>query len=127
MSSELIFAAMVAALVFVVGRHLVRWRVRRTRIVGRHASGDGPANLRYTCAGCAAKFTHTRRTLLAWRKGRRSFYCKACHTKWRGHVPLAKGRLVRTREPAPAGCLGVALLLVAVPVTALVGAARYFA
>lgn len=132
MSPELIFAAGVAGIAFLVGVLYLRARARRTRSVGLHVA-SGPANMRFTCAGCSGKFTHNRRTLGAWEKGSRAFYCNACHTKWRGHPPPKPGQMVpvRAQKKGGAGCLGLALLLLAVPGVALlgavVGAVRYLA
>jgi len=92
MQLELI-AAVVALVVLVGGLWVLRARTKRTRNVGRPVSG-GPKSLRYTCAGCSQQFTHSRRTLGAWTKGTRQFYCNACHTKSRGShpAPAAQGR-----------------------------------
>jgi len=142
MASELLFAAAIAAVAFLAGLLVLRRRARRTRSVGLRPSG-GPANMRFTCAGCSGQFTHSRRTISAWDKGTRSFYCHACHTKWQGshqaQSAAGKSRFVanlqRDQGPAPApgaqtppptaapeqqgsgaGCLGIAILLVALPV-----------
>lgn len=107
---EVLFAAAIAAIAFLVGVLYLRVRAKRTRSVGLRVA-HGPANLRFTCAGCSGQFTHSRRTLAAWSKGTRRFYCNACHTKWQGSHP--------DRPPARGGsgpgCLGVVLLLMAVP------------
>jgi hypothetical protein len=88
-----IVAAMAVGAVVVVGLMFKRLRSTRTRNVGRPVA-DGPANLRFTCAGCSQQFTHSRRTLSAWRKGTRQFFCNACHTRRRGaqhrHSPAHK-------------------------------------
>src|SRR5436190_12960184 len=93
LAPELI-AAVVVAVFLVAGLLFFRSRSRRTRNVGRPVS-HGPANLRYTCAGCSQQFTHSRRTLSLWKKGTRQFYCSACHTKWRGSHPTH----VKPRHP----------------------------
>jgi hypothetical protein len=125
MAPELV-AGVFAVVVVLVGLVVQRSRARRTRTVGRPES-RGPSNLRYTCAGCSQQFTHSRRTLGAWKKGTRQFYCSACHTRWRSaraappgsRVPQADGRGGSGPSGAPAGsgsgCLGVALLLAVVP------------
>ena len=132
------------ALVVVVLLLLFRSRAARNR-GSHHSVSRGPANLRFVCAGCEGQFNHTRRTLGAWEKGTRRFYCNACHTKWRGSHPTqpiqgdatgATGPHPHTRRAEPAavrsvsalhtrfhsaqsgsgrGCLGAALLFVAVP------------
>lgn len=47
----------------------------------------GPASMQFACAGCSQQFTHTKRTVAAWEKGTRHFFCNACHQKWRGSRP----------------------------------------
>ncbi len=57
-----------------------------TRTRGPTRTGTrGPADLRFTCAGCGQKFTHSRRTIRTWEQGGRRFHCKACHTKRHGN------------------------------------------
>jgi len=91
LSPELLFAAAIAAAVFLIGLLYLRARTKRTRSVGLRVAG-GPANLRFTCAGCSGEFTHSRRTLAAWQKGTRKFFCNACHTKWQGSHPPHAGK-----------------------------------
>jgi hypothetical protein len=82
---ELLVAAAIAAAIFLLGvlyRH-ARNKRTRTRGLGRKLTG-GPTNLRFTCAGCSGKFTHSRQTLSGWERGNRKFYCKACLTKSQG-------------------------------------------
>ena len=79
-SPELLFAAAIAAAAFLVGMLYLYSRSKRTRSVGLKVAG-GPRNLRFTCAGCSGRFTHSRQTLSGWERGDRSFYCKACRTK----------------------------------------------
>lgn len=148
-----LIAAVVAAAVFVAGIFFFRARTKRTRNVGRPVSG-GPANLRYTCAGCSQQFTHSRRTLGAWDRGTRQFYCNACHTKWRGsHTAkvsqgdssksggkVADGRRSPSRStagtprhsasqsnrPRPgSGCLGMMVLFLAIPTSVVVVVVQY--
>ena len=47
----------------------------------------GPANLRFICKGCSGQFTHSTRTIGAYEKGARSFFCNPCHLKWRETNP----------------------------------------
>jgi len=112
-SPEYLFAAAVAAAAFLV---LVLWgrgRTRRTRSLGRMA-GRGPADLRYVCASCSGRFTHSRRTRMALEKGARSFYCKACHTRALGVKSPAKSQMVPQRK-ARLGCLPVVVVMVGLP------------
>jgi hypothetical protein len=91
LSPEFLFAAAIAAAAFLIGLLYLRARTKRTRSVGLRVTG-GPANLRFTCAGCSGQFTHSRRTLVAWQKGTRKFFCNACHTKWQGAHPPQAGK-----------------------------------
>ena len=151
-----VLAALGAALVLVV--LLLRFRARavRNQRVQRPVS-RGPSNLRFVCASCEEQFTHTKRTLGAWEKGTRRFFCNACHTKWRGSRPPQAGQgsgpasssahpavgrrtgpssavgstsTSRTSfQPARAGsgsgCLGVAMLLIAVPLAVVFVVVQY--
>lgn len=65
----------------------------------------------YACSGCGVQVKHNRRTVSAWEKGARSFYCKACHGKWREEQ----------FNKQPAGCLGVFVLLIVLPSIATTG------
>jgi hypothetical protein len=125
LSPEFLLAAAIGAFAFVIGLLYLRRRTRRTRSVGLRVAG-GPTNLRFTCAGCSGKFTHSRRTLAGWNKGTRSFYCNACHTKAQGlndsgiRSKSAMVSELQARVAAPdkdnkpgVGCLGIVLLLVA--------------
>jgi hypothetical protein len=134
---------------------IFRARATRRRTVERSVS-RGPPNLRFTCAGCSEPSTHTKRTLGAWEKGTRRFYCNACHKKWRGSQPIERPQSNRSAsEGAPAsatrgreqvssrssaqpsishrpahttpgsGCLGVAVLLVAVPLAVVFAIVQY--
>lgn len=57
----------------------------------------GPANIRYVCTQCAGEFTHTNRTISAWEKGSRRFFCNACHKEWRTENPVQS--ILPTRAP----------------------------
>ena len=83
-----------AALFVVVLLLLLRARAARNR-GGQRVVSRGPANLRFVCAGCEGQFTHSRRTLGAWEKGTRRFYCNPCHAKWRGSHPAQPAQPVR--------------------------------
>lgn len=36
----------------------------------------------FICKGCGGSFKHTNRTVSAWKKGSRTFYCGKCHNEW---------------------------------------------
>lgn len=115
----------------------------------------GPASVRFECAGCSQQFTHTKRTIAAWEKGTRRFFCNECHKKWRDSRPPQESQAAipanrrdhavqpqavsLSRNSASAGgfahpntrtnnfpsesrtgCLGVAVLIVVLPVIAFV-------
>lgn len=93
-SSELVFAAAVAAAAFLFGVLWLRGKAQRTRTRGKGRGGAAPANLRFVCAGCGGRFTHSRRTLAAWEKGATSFYCRACYTRSLGEGAPSPTRFV---------------------------------
>ena len=96
-----VLVTLAAVLVVVVLLLSLRARAARNCNSERPVS-RGPANLRFVCAGCEVRFDHTRRTLGAWEKGTRRFYCNACHTKWRGSQPAQNN----TTQSAGAGGSG---------------------
>ena len=104
----------------------------------------GPSNLHFVCAGCKGQFTHTKRTVAAWERGTRRFFCNSCHRSWReaqppqdqqgsqsfGGVPASAnartGRHGRDAGLAPArsGCFSVIVVVLVLPIAAYV-VARY--
>lgn len=149
--TELFIGAGLAAAVAVA--IVVRQLEKGGRGVQRPAP-RGPANLRFTCAGCSEQFTHTRRTLGAWEKGTRRFYCNECHKKWRNSQPpqplqregspgatyasLRRNGSGSSSPPfqqrtsarpvkanAGSGCLGMLVLAVAVPIGLAFVVAQY--
>ncbi|MBX3619208.1 MAG: hypothetical protein KF891_04355 [Rhizobacter sp.] len=115
-SPEIVFAVAVGLVAFLAGLLLVRKRAKRTRSVGLKVK-SGPAELRFVCASCGGRFTHSRRTLTAWENGARSFYCSACHTRSLGEGAPPKSSYV-PKPQTRSGCLPVLVLLVALPVAA---------
>ena len=144
-----------AAFAIVVVLLLFRARAARGNNVQRPVF-RGPPNMRFTCVGCSEQFTHTKRTIGAWEKGTRRFYCNACHTKWRGSHPLQSiqensavnsgvrhanrgGKPISSadtvstahtsfrsvRGGSGSGCLGVMVLLIAVPIVVTFVVAQY--
>lgn len=153
-SAEALLAAAIAAVAFLAGLWVLHRQAKRTRSVGLRPL-SGPANLRFTCAGCSGQFTHSRRTISTWSKGTRRFYCNACHTKWQGShqaqssadksrfvTHLRQGKTPPSQSSpkveAPsransasgqpskgAGCLGITVLLLALPAAMLVAVLQY--
>src|SRR5882672_3232028 len=114
----------------------------------------GPDNLHFVCAGCGGQFTHTKRTVAAWEKGTRRFFCNSCHRSWRQAQPANPAQPAHSVRAEPAarpaiasaqtvlpsrgvsntvhpervgrrsGCLTVLVVLVVLPITIYV-VARY--
>jgi hypothetical protein len=119
---------------------LARRASRRTRTQSL-ASVRAPASLHFVCAGCSERYSHTKRTVSAFERGTTRLFCNACHGKWVAGRPrqqqsvasrerLSGGSNAHTRHVSPAprararsGCLGTAVLLVALPVVLVVYAA----
>ena len=144
MQAEVVIAAVLILTLVVVGIFVVTRRRSNGRNPATSTRSRGPASLHYVCAGCSAQSTHSRRTIGAWEKGTRRFFCSDCHTKWRDKQPPrdvqssaspTQGReralsqlsgstslnsvsnISRPRlVPARSGCLTVIVVLVAVPV-----------
>ena len=132
----------VAVLSVVIILLLARARGARKRRANS-STARGPSNLHFVCAGCGDQFTHTKRTVAAWEKGTRRFFCNSCHKSWREarpESPQPASLSTRTsapslgRSPHPAshtgiaptrtGCLTVLAALVVLPV-ALFVVAKY--
>ncbi|MGN2248294.1 hypothetical protein ACFWZ3_16565 [Frateuria sp. GZRR35] len=68
----------------------------------------------FKCARCNTTARHTSRTIEAWRNGKTTFFCQACHAKWLQSRPSQEQ--VTSFRSRNSGCLGVVALLVLVPV-----------
>jgi hypothetical protein len=102
----------------------------------RRSASRGPNNLHFVCAGCKGQFTHTKRTVGAWERGTRRFFCDSCHRSWREANPSASSKAGQsTREvprssfsrslvPARSGCMSVIVVVAVVPLL-LYALARY--
>jgi hypothetical protein len=100
----LIIGGALVAIIFLIA--LVRSHSKQTHKTTRPTS-RGPASMQFVCAGCSQEFTHTKRTVAAWEKGTRRFFCNACHQKWRGsrppQEPLVNGPVSSSSQaPQPA-------------------------
>lgn len=144
MRTEVAIAAVLILALVVVGLFVVTRKRSNRPYPAISNRSRGPASLHYVCAGCSAQFTHSRRTIGAWEKGTRRFFCNNCHTKWRDRQPprdvQSSGSPTQARErtlsrqsgsaspssaphasrpslaPARSGCLTVIVLLVAIPI-----------
>ena len=121
--SSTVIAILVAAVVIVVLVSLFR------RSAPRRSSSRGPGNLHFVCAGCKQQFTHTKRTVAAWERGSRRFFCNTCHRSWREANPGPPAEAQAPREaartpssrgvvPARSGCLSVIVVVAVVPLVA---------
>jgi hypothetical protein len=147
-STQLALAAVLAVVIVVL---LFRPRSKRSRGSGsERVPSRGPATLNFFCARCSVQTLHTRRTISAWEKGSRRFFCNNCHKNWReaqppsntpqssvsrsgsmgaeGRSPVSASRPTsrpQIQSPAKSGCLGVLVLMVAVPALAIVAVLTY--
>ena len=138
--------ALAAALAVVVVALIFTSRSKHSRSGGpERSTSRGPASLNFSCARCSTQTAHTRRTVNAWEKGSRQFFCNNCHKKWREAQPPSNAResfasrpgsarmerqtpastsrpssRQQSHSPAKSGCLGVLILMVAVPAVAAV-------
>lgn len=62
---------------------------------------------KYACSGCGVQVRHNKRTVSAWERGSRSFFCQDCHKNWREEQ--AK------KQTTSSGCLGSLAILVVIP------------
>lgn len=82
-----VVAAIVGVLVALVA--VVVWRnTPRRASAAKGRVFRGPSEMYFACARCSAQVAHTKRTIAAWGKGSRRFFCDACHKKWRNAQPL---------------------------------------
>jgi len=61
----------------------------------------------YACSGCGTQEKHNKRTVAAWGRGSRSFFCQPCHKKWRDE---------QQQKPTSSGCLGSLIIMLLVPI-----------
>lgn len=66
---------------------------------GARPTARGPSDIQFICAGCSQRFAHTRRTVGAWEKGTRRFFCDGCHKSWRTSRPQQKAEAGRQQSP----------------------------
>ena len=144
MRTEVVIAAVLILTLVVVGLLVITRRRSHRPDPANLTRSRGPASLHYVCAGCSSQFTHSRRTIGAWEKGTRRFFCSNCHTKWRDKQPPrgvppsaspTQGRetaILRPSRstsqnsapqasrpslaPARSGCLTVIVVLIAKPI-----------
>ena len=70
----------------------------------------------FKCARCGTRTPHSERTIEAWRNKKTKFFCNTCHRKWlEKQPPKVRQEYSSLGHPATSGCLGVVLLLLAIP------------
>jgi len=132
-----------AVLLVLVAAFVFRtWRSRSG--TSARSTSRGPSKLHFVCAGCKGQFVHTKRTVAAWERGTRRFFCNSCHKSWReaqppqsqqgsqsiGGVPVSanartgRGGRGAGLAPARSGCLSVIVVVLVLPIAAYV-VARY--
>lgn len=75
-----------------------------------------PATGTFTCYRCGAISAHSARTMDALREGKARLFCRSCHHKWLSTQPSCrKTPRSPVRGASSSGCLGVVLVIVALP------------
>lgn len=73
-----------------------------------------PPSAVFQCARCGTAARHDDRTINAWRAGKTTFFCRACHGRWLASQP-ARGAAERAGK-RNAGCLGALMVVALLPV-----------
>ncbi len=107
-----VIAAIAAAVVVVA---VIRWFISSPKL---------PPQRIFKCSRCSRVSPHSDRTVEAWRRGTKSLFCDSCHRLWLSAQPrqtdspqLSPSRAFGSSRNR--GCLGVTLVLVAVPLAFL--------
>jgi cold shock CspA family protein len=83
-----------------------------------------PKEKSFTCARCKKISQYDKRTVKAWNNGSLKLYCSVCHQQWLTQHPRESQQgIVNSRGR---GCLGVAFLLVMLPLVACIAAYQWF-
>lgn len=81
-----------------------------------------PPSAAFQCSRCGASARHDERTAEAWRSGKKTFFCQACHVKWLQSRPLQERG---SGSSGASGCLGAFALVALLPPAALFAWAAY--
>ena len=103
MKPGIVFGAIVVALLLLTALRAV-------------LGGTRPRSQQFKCARCGTLTTHSERTIEAWRNKRTKFFCQKCHAHWLASRPTEGSDSLSPSRSS--GCLGVAALLVLVPIVA---------
>ena len=89
-------------------------------IIGKLMPKRMPKEKTFRCSRCKTIAMHNDRTVEAWRGGKTRFFCHSCHQKWLQSQPPKVRESARSYGPSGqgAGCLGIVLVLVFLPVGA---------
>ena len=89
-------------------------------IIGKLMSKRMPKEKTFKCSRCKTVAMHNDRTVEAWRGGKTRFFCHSCHQKWlQSQPPKARESTSSYGSSGKgAGCLGIVLVLVFLPVGA---------
>ena len=102
-----VLVAIVAAIIALLAVMIRRSQKKQT-VSHRTTTPRGPSDLRYICKRCAVQSTHTKRTIGAYEKGTRSFFCNSCHSKWReSNPPKSTTPPTNSKPLSPSHNLGV--------------------
>ena len=72
----------------------------------------------FQCTRCGTATRHSDRTAEAWRMGKTTFFCHACHAKWLASRPDRAAHADRGAKSS-SGCLGVVVLFALLPAGSL--------
>lgn len=85
-----------------------------------------PANKLFSCSKCRSVSSHDERTVLAWNRGFNKLYCKSCHQVWLREQPKELAESRSSYGSSKSGCVGLFLIIVAFPISFVVGAVAWF-
>lgn len=85
-------------------------------LLGTLRSKRKPPVAVFKCHRCGTAARHSNRTEEAWRNGKTTFFCAACHARWLQTRPAQERSAHRSRqEQGGSGCLGVIALFALIP------------
>jgi hypothetical protein len=106
-ATELIFGVAVAAVAVLA-------------IVSRLMPKRMPPSPVFQCTRCGAASRHNDRTANAWRNGKTTFFCQACHARWlQSRSPNERTSSSGHASSGNSGCLGIVALIAFAPLGCL--------
>ena len=85
-----------------------------------------PKQEHYSCAKCKAVERFNPRTIEAWNRGITRLFCNQCHQEWIRNTPKTDMKHY-SRASSSSGCLGMILILLALPVAGSVAIFQWLA